>query len=141
MSQFPKQNIKRGTEKKATFSNTIVRQWISINIRQIRREERDNRGTNKMFQDWWSRRKNTSESFLKRWQRTSIDSSIRIYQMEKLRKDYWQKPVLSNLDKVKQVDNLIVSILGRTNQCIANDTNLEKFKNNLLNVMDPVSIV
>ena len=61
--------------------------------------------------------------------------------MEKLRKDYWQKPVLSNLDKVKQVDNLIVSILGRTNQCIANDTNLEKFKNNLLNVMDPVSIV
>ena len=49
-----------------------------------------------------------------------------------------ETPVLANLDKVKQTDDFIVSILGKTNQCIANDTNLEKFKNKLLKVLDPL---
>ena len=41
-----------------------------------------------------------------------------------------ETPVPANLDKVKQVDDFILSVLGRTNQCIASYTTLEKFQNN-----------
>ena len=52
-----------------------------------------------------------------------------------------EAPAIANLDKAKQVEGFIVSIPRKTNQCIANDPNLEKFKKKLLNVMDPISIV
>ena len=47
-----------------------------------------------------------------------------------------ETPVPRNLDKVKQVDDFIISILGRTNPCLTNDSNLEKFQKKLLDVMD-----
>ena len=39
-----------------------------------------------------------------------------------------ETPVWANLDKLKQKDDFIVSILGITNQYIESDSNLEKFQ-------------
>lgn len=43
--------------------------------------------------------------------------------------------VPANLDKGKEVDDFIVSILKRTNQCIASHINLKMFQKKRLNIM------
>ena len=138
----PKAKQKKGIENKETFSNTIVRQCVRINIRQFRRGKRENRAApTKYFRIVTKEEENKADLAEEMAAHTNRLFEEYVPGTEIEVKLLAEALAIANLDKAKQVEGFIVSIPRKTNQCIANDPNLEKFKKKLLNVMDPISIV